>query len=302
MDLFLSVVFFFYPDRSQQVLLILLWKHKPALLFIALLCGCCVSQALCRHCRAVQSSADIPWTWGPSVEQKRGTELNNKLFLRYLTTKMPSRGCFFGGCEKALGAFLSTLCYSPGSSREVFSLGPVWCEKHTLLSTFSLSRYLVGSQMSEQRQCRNYGCHIVIRPFSCRFLFKIVAGECKPSIACIWSPFCELYKCSCHACYTFINTGVMSLPWPRSNLVTNLCLPVVADLLQCGQAAAPCQAGLACTCVVQAGQHTQAAHPCLWEALVHLQLQDPHGKILSHWATLSFLKTLLGSPIGRAEL
>lgn len=62
MDLFLSVVFFFYPDRSQQVLLILLWKHKPALLFIALLCGFSVSQVLPRHCRAVQSSADIPRT------------------------------------------------------------------------------------------------------------------------------------------------------------------------------------------------------------------------------------------------
>lgn len=56
------------------------------------------------------------------------------------------------------------------------------------------------------------------------------------------------------------------------------------------------------SCVVQAGQHSQAAHPCLWEVLVLLQLRDPHGEIPSHSATLSFLKTLLGSPRGRAEL
>lgn len=198
MDLFLSVVFFFYPDRSQQVLLILLWKHKPALLFIALLCGYSVSQVLPRHCRAVQSSADIPRTSvsmcmrlaGPSVEQKRGTELDSKLFLQYLTTKVPSRGRFIGGCEKAFGALLSTLSVTVLGAAA--SLRPAWCEKHTLLPTISLSRYLVDSQMSEQRQSRNYDCHVVIRAFSCSFLFKIVAGACKPSIAYIWSPFCEL--------------------------------------------------------------------------------------------------------------
>lgn len=43
------------------------------------------------------------------MEQKRGTELDNKLFLQYLTTKMPSRGHFVRGCEKALCALLSTL-------------------------------------------------------------------------------------------------------------------------------------------------------------------------------------------------